>query len=371
MNTEKNTEKDTEKNRIPETTDVRKAHVFDQTKLLAYLRPRLASLDADVEIRQFDGGQSNPTFVVGSKNFGSEHQYVVRKKPQGNLLQSAHLIEREFKVMQALKTTDVAVPLVHLFCEDPDILGTPFYVMDYVPGRVFRDPKLPELSPQERATVYDAMNSMLTKLHKVNWKEVGLADFGKTENYVARQIARWSKQYEAAQIDPNPSMDKLMQWLPNNIPAGDAEGLSTTITHGDFRLENLIFAPDSLEIQAVLDWELSTLGHPFADLGYNCVVYHLPASIDGLSGIEGLDLRQLGIPDEKTYVETYKVRTDGDISIDHTFFVIFSLFRLASIVQGVLARARQGTASSQKAEQIGALAKPFANKAWQLTGAKN
>jgi aminoglycoside phosphotransferase (APT) family kinase protein len=362
-----NIEQETEKNRIPETTDVRKAHIFDQAKLLAYLRPRLKYLDGNVEIRQFEGGQSNPTFVVGGKNLGSEHQYVVRKKPPGNLLQSAHLIEREFKVMQALKTTEVAVPTVHLFCEDPDILGTPFYVMDYIHGRVFRDPKLPDLNPQERASVYDAMNSMLAKLHKVNWKEVGLADFGKSENYVARQIARWSKQYEAAKIEPNPSMDKLMQWLPQNIPEGDAEGLSTTITHGDFRLENLIFATDSFEIQAVLDWELSTLGHPFSDLGYNCVVYHLPANIDGLSGIEGLDLAKLGIPDEKTYVDAYKERTGSDTSFDHRFFVIFSLFRLASIVQGVLSRARQGTASSQKAEQIGALAKPFADKAWQLT----
>jgi aminoglycoside phosphotransferase (APT) family kinase protein len=360
-----------DKDRIPETTDVRQAHLFDQTKLLSYLRPRLDYLDGAVEIRQFEGGQSNPTFVVGGKNFGSDHQYVVRKKPPGNLLQSAHLIEREFKVMQALKKTDVAVPVVHLLCEDPDIVGTPFYVMDYVAGRVFRDPKLPELNQQERASVYDAMNSMLTKLHQVNWKEVGLTDFGKSENYIARQIARWSKQYELAKAEPNESMEKLMQWLPHHIPPGDAEGLSTTITHGDFRLENLIFAPDSFEILSVLDWELSTLGHPFSDLGYNCVVYHLPASIDGLSGIEGLNLEQLGIPDEKTYVETYKRRTGCDATIDHTFFVIFSLFRLASIVQGVLARARQGIASSQKAEQIGALARPFADKAWQLTGAKN
>ena len=368
MNIQNDNKNETE-NRVPETTDVRKGHKFDQEKLFEYLRPRLPHLDDEIEIRQFEGGQSNPTFSVGCKKYGLQNQYVVRKKPPGNLLQSAHLIEREFKVMQALKTTDVAIPVVHLFCEDPEIIGTPFYVMDYISGRVFRDPRLPELDPEDRTRVYDAMNEMLTKLHKVNWKEVGLSEFGKTENYIARQIARWTKQYKAAELEPNASMDKLIQWLPQNIPAGDAEGLETTITHGDFRLENLIFARDSFEIKAVLDWELSTLGHPLSDLGYNCIVYHLPAHIEGLSGIEGLNLSRLGIPDEKTYVETYKQRTGRDTNVDHTFFVIFSLFRLASIVQGVLARARQGTASSQKAEQIGALAKPFADRAWQLTGA--
>ena len=198
----------------------------------------------------------------------------------------------------------------------------------------------------------------------MDWK-----NYGKKEAFVSRQISRWSKQYQAAQVDsiaPIESMNSLMEWLPKHIPAGDAEGTQTAISHGDFRLENMIFAHDSSKIIAVLDWELSTLGHPYSDLGYNCVVYHLPATIEGLSGISGLNLADLGIPQESVYVDTYKKRTGSDTTASHTFFVVFSLFRLASIVQGILARARQGTASSAKAEQIGALARPFADIAWNL-----
>jgi aminoglycoside phosphotransferase (APT) family kinase protein len=342
---------------------VREAHRFDEKALTHYLLDHLPGFNGPIEVRQFEGGQSNPTFIVDSP----KKRYVLRKKPPGQLLPSAHQVEREYRIMKSLKETDVAVPLVHLLCLDADVIGTSFFVMDYLPGRIFRDPRLPGIAPGERKTLYDAMNQMLARLHSVNWQDLGLADFGKKEAYIGRQISRWSKQYEAAKIDSIGSMDQLMAWLPLNIPTGDESGEETAIVHGDYRLENIVFHPTKSEVLGLLDWELSTLGNPLADLGYNCALYHLPADIGGLPGLAGVDLQELGLPNEDAYVQAYCRRTGRDTMPDHKFFVIFSLFRLAAIAQGVMSRARQGIASSAQAERVGAMAKLLADTAWALT----
>jgi aminoglycoside phosphotransferase (APT) family kinase protein len=347
----------------PETTPVRDAHRFDEKALEHYLTANLTGFDGPLAVRQFEGGQSNPTFIIDT----AKKRYVLRKKPPGQLLPSAHQIEREYRIMKALKATNVAVPEVHLLCLEPEIIGTSFFVMDYLPGRIFRDPRLPGVDPSERRALYDAMNEMLAKLHSVNWQDLGLADFGKKEAYIARQITRWSKQYEATKIDNIPAMDELMKWLPQNIPPGDETGAETTIVHGDYRLENIAFHPDKPEVLGILDWELSTLGNPLADVGYNCVLYHLPSNIGGLPGLAGVNLQELGLPTEKEYVQAYCRRTARNTTPNHSFFVIFSLFRLASIAQGVMSRAKQGTASSAQAERVGSMAKLLADSAWHLT----
>ncbi len=349
---------------VPETTAVREAHKFDEGALQNYLANKLPNFTRLVSVRQFEGGQSNPTFLLETNS----NRYVLRKKPPGQLLPSAHQIEREYKVMSALGSTNVAVPKVHILCEDADVIGTPFFVMDFVEGRVFRDPLLPGLQPSERKKIYDALVETLANLHNVDWKAIGLNDFGKTENYVARQIARWSKQYEASKTEAIPAMDKVMAWLPQHIPTGDEKGEGTTIVHGDFRLENTIFHATEPRILAVLDWELSTLGHPLADLGYNCLLYHLPRIDDSFNGFGNVDLAALGIPSEKDYVQTYCERTGRNATAELPFFVIFALFRLAAIAQGVMHRAKQGIASSARAEEIGKLARIMAERAWELTG---
>jgi aminoglycoside phosphotransferase (APT) family kinase protein len=346
----------------PETTPVREAHRFDEQALTQYLTAHLPGFIGPIEVSQFEGGQSNPTFIINS----AKKRYVLRKKPPGQLLPSAHQVEREYRIMKALKATDVAVPDVHLLCLETDVIGTSFFVMDYLPGRIFRDPRLPGLEPGQRKSIYDAMNETLARLHRVNWQDLGLADFGKKEAFIGRQIIRWSKQYEAAKIDTIEAMDELMVWLPMNIPGGDEGGEETTIVHGDYRLENIVFDPDKSEVLGVLDWELSTLGNPLADLGYNCALYHLPADIGGLPGLAGADLQELGLPEEDQYVQAYCRRTGRDTMPNHKFFVVFSLFRLAAIAQGVMSRAKQGIASSAQAERVGLMAKLLADTAWGL-----
>ena len=346
----------------PDTTPVREAHRFDEEGLAQYLRQHLSDFEGPISVSQFEGGQSNPTFIIDSKN----KRYVLRKKPPGQLLPSAHQVEREYRILKALKGTDVAVPAVYLLCEDAAVIGTNFYLMEYLPGRIFRDPRLPALSPAERRAIYRAMNEMLARLHKVDWQSLGLSDFGKKESYIQRQVARWSKQYEAAKTDEFESMDRLISWLPEHIPAGDESGEDTTIVHGDFRLENIVFHSENPEVIGLLDWELATLGNPLADLGYSCVLYHLPATIAGLPGLRGLDLPERGLPSEAAFVEAYCRNTNRGTVPDVKFFVIFSLFRLASIAQGVMSRARQGIASSARAEEVGRMAKLLADTAWDL-----
>ncbi|HEY7546850.1 MAG TPA: phosphotransferase family protein, partial [Blastocatellia bacterium] len=252
---------------IDETAPVRAAHRFDETQLAGYLRERLEGFDGAMEVRQFSGGQSNPTFLLSTH----ERRCVLRKKPPGKLLPSAHQVEREYRIMTALARTDVPVCHTLLLCEDASIIGTPFFLMDYVEGRVFRDLLLPEQTREERAAIYDAMNDVLARLHRVDYQSLGLADFGRPGNYYSRQLSRWTKQYKLAQTEEIEAMNRLIAWLPANIPMDD----ETTVVHGDYRLENMIFHPTEPRILAVLDWELSTLGHPLADLAYNCMTYYI------------------------------------------------------------------------------------------------
>lgn len=341
-------------------TEVREAHRFDVAPLKRFFREKIADFSGDLEVRQFEGGQSNPTFLVkaGGK------KYVVRKKPPGKLLQSAHMVEREYRAMKALAQTDVPVPPVHALCEDESVIGTPFYVMDFLEGRIFRDPKMPDASgPAERAAIFDSMNDTLAKLHLVDYRAIGLADFGKEGHYMARQIHRWTKQYEASKTDEIGAMEQLIAWLPEHVPASDAH--ETAIAHGDFRLENMIVHPEDPRVIAVLDWELATLGHPLADLAYNCMLYHLPpGGANAGSGYLGMNLREHGIPGEKDYVEAYSRRTGREGGIpDFDFFLAFSMFRLAAIVQGVYKRGLEGIASSQNALKYGPMVEFLANAA--------
>jgi aminoglycoside phosphotransferase (APT) family kinase protein len=341
-----------------ELVPVREGHRFDEKRLADYLAQNLPGFAGALRLRQFQGGQSNPTFLLES----DAQRWVLRKKPPGKLLPSAHMVEREYRVIRALADTDVPVAPASLLCEDASVIGTPFYVMGFVEGRVFTDPGLAGMAPAERAAIYDAMNDTLARLHKVDWRAVGLAEFGRPDNYVARQIARWSKQYEASKTGDVPDMDRLIAWLPQNIPARD----ETTLVHGDFRLGNMIFHPHAPRVVAVLDWELSTLGHPLSDLAYNCMLYHLPADLPTVRGFDDVDLAALGIPNESAYVAAYVERTGRDPGADWPFFLAFSFFRYAAIVQGVYARALQGNASSTTAERLGRTAPRLAAIGWQM-----
>lgn len=322
------------------TGEVASAHQFDVDRLRRYLEAVIPAFGAGLTVRQFQGGASNPTFLLQTD--GGERRYVLRKKPPGPLLASAHQVEREFRVMSALAPTDVPVPTMRWLCEDPEVIGTAFYVMDFMPGRIFRDARLPGLTPDERSEVYDQLNLTLVKLHGVDIDAAGLADYGRRGGYFERQVARWTKQYRAAQSEDIPAMDALIEALPGRIPATD----ETTIAHGDYRLENVMFAVDSPTLIAVLDWELSTLGHPLADLGYNAFLWRSHGQSWGT--LDGVDLVASGIPTETQYVETYLRRTGRDAIADWPFYVAFAAFRLASISQGVYRRVLSGAVASQR-----------------------
>jgi aminoglycoside phosphotransferase (APT) family kinase protein len=286
----------------------------------------------------------------------------MRKKPPGTLLPSAHQVEREYRIIKALAATDVPVPRVHLLCEDVGVIGTAFFVMDFVEGRIMRDPMMPDSNPHERAACYDSMNDVLARLHKVDFRAVGLGDYGRPQAYVARQLARWSKQYEASKIDEIPEMDRLIEWLRRNIPADD----ETTIAHGDYRMENLIFHPSEPRVVAVLDWELSTLGHPLSDLAWASRAYHCPPGIDGVLSFQGMDLDALGIPSEHEFMAAYCRRVGRASVPDLTFFVAFSFFRGAAIAQGIAMRAKLGNASGPDAALRGAKARETAELGWAV-----
>jgi aminoglycoside phosphotransferase (APT) family kinase protein len=335
-------------------------HKFDEQRLSDYLKSNgLIDFNSPVLAQQFQGGQSNPTFCLEAN--GS--RYVLRKKPPGKLLPSAHLIEREYKIMAALESTNVPVPRMRHLCEDNSIIGTPFFIMDHLEGRILDDTSLPgDFSPKDRAQIFDSMNEALAALHSVDFKAVGLSDYGKPENYIGRQIDRWSKQFDAAKTDPIPAMDELMKWLPVNRPEQD----EVSIAHGDFRMGNLILHPTKPEVIAVLDWELSTLGHPLADLAYNCMPYSLPHDGTSLNGLVGLNIKDEGIPPLDDYVASYAERTGRDSIPAFKFFLAFSCFRLASICQGVYARGIQGNASSENAIEVGQKAPRLANIGWEI-----
>jgi aminoglycoside phosphotransferase (APT) family kinase protein len=340
---------------LKQTTTVRQGHEIDRDALERYLVDHLPGFRGPLEVRQFEGGQSNPTYYLHT--LGGD--YVLRKKPPGQLLPSAHAVEREYRVMTALSGR-VPVPPTRLMCDEASVIGTPFFIMGCVDGRVFRQPHLPRVTPADRATMYADMADVLARLHSVDVAAIGLSDYGKPGNYYSRQIGRWGQQYLAAKTDDIPSMARLMAWLPAHIPAGD----ETAIVHGDYRVENLIFHPTEPRIVAIVDWELSTLGHPLADLAYNCLTYHLPSEALGL--VEAIEDDRSGMPSESEYVAIYCERA-GRASIPQwNFYLAFSMFRLASILQGVYARGLQGNAASAHALRRGAAARGIADRAWEI-----
>lgn len=335
--------------------DIHDVHRFDAGALDRYLTGRVAGFQGPATVRQFQGGQSNPTYLLETPG----RKYVLRRKPPGTLLPSAHAVEREYQVITALARTDVPLPRTYLLCEDPAVIGTPFYLMDYLEGRVFRDAALPDLEPSQRGALYDSMNDVLARLHRVDWQSVGLGAFGKPGNYFARQIHRWTSQYRASETERIDSMEHLIAWLPAHVPPGDA----TTIVHGDYRLGNMLVHPTEPRVVAVLDWELSTLGHPLGDLAYNCLVWHFDADLDGLAG---QDVTRLGIPTEDAYVSQYCRRT-GRAAIPHwEFYIAFAAFRFAAIWQGVIARVLAGTANDPTALRHRARARALADVAWAV-----
>lgn len=342
--------------------EVLPAHQFDQAKLAKYLQDYLPGANQGMKVQQFQGGQSNPTFLLEI----GEKRYVLRKKPPGKLLPSAHMVEREYQVINALGNTDVPVPGVHLLCEDPEIIGTAFYVMDYVDGRVYSQPQLAEVALEERMPIYQSMIQTMGQLHNADWKAIGLEGYGKPDNYIARQLKRWGGQFEASRTDDMPSMDALMKWLPENIPADD----STTIAHGDFRIGNLMLHPTESKVVSILDWELATLGHPLSDLAYCCLPYHMPLNVDGAKGLVGADLKSLGLPEEQQVLDWYCKYTGRTEVPDWNFFLAFSLFRLAAIVQGVYHRALQGNASNADALEVGKRASLLADRGWEIAQSK-
>jgi aminoglycoside phosphotransferase (APT) family kinase protein len=343
----------------PEITPVREKHRFDESALADFLDRHLGG-SAPLRVRQFEGGQSNPTFVIDR---GGE-RLVLRKKPPGKLLPSAHQVDREHRVMTALSKSDVPVPETIALCEDAAVIGTPFFVMRYVPGRVIADPSLPGFTPAERTALYEDLVRVLAALHRVSPESVGLADFGRAGNYYSRQISRWSRQYLESKTEEIPAMEALMEWLPANLPPSD----ETTIVHGDYRIGNCILDPTQPRIAAVLDWELSTLGHPLADLAYFCQSYHGEAVPGG--SLVGVDLAAKGIPDERAVVQRY-CELAGRSGIEHCpFYMVFVMFRSAAIVQGVYKRGLDGNASSEHARQFGALVRARADDAWRLASSR-
>ena len=340
------------------TMEVREKHQFDVAALQSYMQQHVEGFVGPLSVEQFKGGQSNPTY----KLLTPSKQYVLRRKPPGKLLKSAHAVDREYRVISALAGSDVPVARTWCLCEDDSIIGTAFYVMDCVEGRIFWDPALPDLSLNDRGEIYADMNRVIAALHKVDFAAVGLTDYGKAGNYFERQIGRWSQQYQNSAAQRIEAMDKLIEWLPKNIPAGD----ETSIVHGDYRLDNMIFHPTENRVVAVLDWELSTLGHPLADFAYHCMTWHMP-SAGTMRGLLGKNLSELGIPAERDYVTQYARATGREIpsESDWDFYMAYNLFRLAGILHGILGRVQDGTAASKQAEAMGMMAIPCANLGWQ------
>jgi len=339
------------------TRPVAEAHRFDVAALERYLRDHIPGFAGPVEVEQFQGGQSNPTYRVRA----GDKRYVLRRKPPGTLLPSAHAVDREYRVITALASTDVPVARSYLLCTDETVIGTMFYVMDYVDGRVLWDPQLAGMGPAERAAIFDEMNRVIAALHRVDYGSIGLETFGKPGNYFARQIDRWSRQYRASETEKIEAMDRLMEWLPAHIPPGD----QTSIVHGDYRLDNMIFHATQPRVLAVLDWELSTLGHPMADFSYHMMAWRLTAT--EFRGLRGADLAALGIPSEREYIDRYLERTGftEPSAQDWTFCMAYNMFRAAAIFQGVMARALAGNAASEQAMETGRRARPTAELGWR------
>jgi aminoglycoside phosphotransferase (APT) family kinase protein len=340
------------------TREVAERLRFDAGRLESYLRDHAAGFTGPAVVSQFKGGQSNPTYLIETPL----RRYVLRRKPPGKLLPSAHAVDREFRIISALHAQGFPVPEPVLYCADDGIVGTPFFVMGHVEGRVFWEPDMPASDPAERAQVYDAMNATLSRLHTFDPAAIGLADYGRGENYVARQVERWSKQYRASETQAIEDMERLIAWLPAHLPPPQPP----RVVHGDYRLDNIILAPDAPHIAAVLDWELSTLGDPLADFSYHLMQWHMPPADAGTGSLLGLDLTALGIPSLGDYVDAYVARTGLDPRPHLPVYFAYNFFRLAAILQGIAGRVRDGTATSAFAAAKAALVAPLAEKAWEF-----
>ena len=330
-------------------------HDIDIDSLAGWLRPHLPPHHGALAVERLAGGQSNPTYLVRA----GDRRYVLRRKPAGPLLPSAHAIEREHRVMEALADSGVPVPRVHLLCEDTSVIGTTFFVMDFIEGRVFLDPSLPGMTPAARAAVYDELNRVIAALHRVDFVAAGLGDFGRTGSYLKRQIERWTRQYRAAETERIEAMERLIEWLPSHLPADD----ETALVHGDYRIDNVIFHPVEPRILAVLDWELSTLGHPLVDFAYHCMSWRVTP--EEFRGLKGHDLDALGIPTEQACVDAYCKRTGRGALPHWDYYLAFNMFRMAAILQGILARALAGNAAGADALRTGRQARPMAEAGWR------
>ena len=338
-----------------------KTQTLDIESLSNYLEQQISGFKGPVTAEKFEGGQSNPTFKISSAD---GQPYVLRRKPPGELLKSAHAVDREFRVISALRDTDVPVPNTFVLCEDEAVIGSMFYVMEYKEGRILWDPLLPEAADNaERGAIYDAMNQTMAALHNVNVEAVGLSDFGRPGNYFERQLGRWSKQYRASETRPIASMESLMTWLADRMPEDDG---TIGLVHGDYRLDNMMFHPSEPRVIALLDWELSTLGHPLADLANQCMAWMLPRE-GRIKGLGGVDRASLGIPTDEEYIARYCERTGRESINNWNFYLVFSLFRLAAILQGIVKRAQIGTASSAEADSEGDAVGQLADLAMMLT----
>ncbi|HVY00984.1 MAG TPA: phosphotransferase family protein [Pseudorhodoplanes sp.] len=342
------------------TKDVPAALTFDTARLADYLGARIAGFSGPLTVRQFRGGQSNPTYLLETPL----RRYVLRRKPPGKLLPSAHAVDREFRVIGALSRQGFPVAEPVLYCADGSIIGTAFYVMAFVEGHVFWEPSMPDSNPAERAAVFDAMNATLARLHSFEPDKIGLSDFGKGENYVARQVERWTRQYRASETESIPEMDRLIAWLPAHLPPP----APVRLVHGDYRLDNLIVARNVPAVAAVLDWELSTLGDPMADFTYHLMQWHMPFSESGAgtASLVGYDLKALGIPAMPDYVDAYVARTGFDPRPYLPIYLAYNFFRLAAILQGIVGRVRDGTATSDHATSRADMVRPLAAKAWEF-----
>ncbi|HEY5237507.1 MAG TPA: phosphotransferase family protein [Rhizomicrobium sp.] len=338
------------------TKDVTDAHRFDVKILEAYLAERIEGFQTPLEVRQFKGGQSNPTYQLVTPN----RKYVLRRKPPGKLLPSAHAVDREYKIISALHPTGFPVAKPYLLCEDESIIGTMFYVMDCVEGRIYWDGLLPDLSPAERTATYDAMNETIAELHNIDYEKIGLGDYGKPGNYITRQISRWTKQYQMSETETVPAMNKLIEWLPAHVPPDER----SSIVHGDYRLDNMILHPTEPRVIAVLDWELSTIGDPLADFTYHLMQWQMPGGAANASSLLGADLEALGIPTMDEYVAMYCRRTGRATTPNMDYYAAYNFFRLAGILQGIVGRVRDGTAANANAAQNAAAVGPLAGIGW-------
>ena len=342
------------------TRDVAEALRFDVAQLEAWMESHVESFRGPLTVQQFKGGQSNPTYLLTA----SSGRYVLRRKPPGKLLKSAHAVDREYRIISALYAADFPVPRPYVLCEDDEIIGTTFFIMEFVDGRIFWDLDLPDCEKEERAAIYDSANATIAQLHSYDWEALGLSDYGKPGNYFERQISRWIGQYRASETRTIEAMDALIDWLPENIPADE----SASIVHGDFRLDNMIVHPTEPRVVAVLDWELSTIGHPLADFTYHLLTWQMPEIGIGSVGLRGKDLPSLGIPTEEEYVARYCERTGRREIANRSFYTAFNLFRLAAILQGIAGRVRDGTAASAHASQAEQAVSPLAELGREYMG---